>query len=279
MTNTKEWNIVVELLRQQTFAVLGTSRQGHAYSSLVAFSATESGKSLYFATTRATRKYHNLAADNRVSLLIDNRAERNLPLYEAAAVTAYGAAEEVNNDDRSVALQDYLAKHPQLKAFRNGSYDRLFPNQCRGISSGATVSECHRVSDESMNYLVELSSSCGTSSQTVGGKAQMLAVLQQQGYMIPAAYCLPVNVYDEFLSKTGLDAFISMELQRKDFAAMRWEEIWDVSLRIRNHFVTRDWPQKMKQGLLEDIQRISTNWTAAAVRSTAPGEDSGSQSF
>ncbi len=97
--------------------------------------------------------------------------------------------------------------------------------------------------------------------------------------MIPAAYCLPVNVYDEFLSKTGLDAFISMELQRKDFAAMRWEEIWDVSLRIRNHFVTRDWPQKMKQGLLEDIQRISTNWTAAAVRSTAPGEDSGSQSF
>lgn len=126
MTNTKEWNIVVELLRQQTFAVLGTSRQGHAYSSLVAFSATESGMSLYFATTRATRKYHNLAADNRVSLLIDNRAERNLPLYEAAAVTAYGAAEEVNNDDRSVALQDYLAKHPQLKAFATAPTTAFF---------------------------------------------------------------------------------------------------------------------------------------------------------
>ena len=117
MTNTKEWDMVVELLRQQTFAVLGTSRQQHAYASLVAFSATESGKSLYFATTRATRKYHNLAIDNKVSLLVDNRAELHMPLYEAAAVTAYGVAEEINGQARSEAMQGYLTKHPQLKTF------------------------------------------------------------------------------------------------------------------------------------------------------------------
>jgi nitroimidazol reductase NimA-like FMN-containing flavoprotein (pyridoxamine 5'-phosphate oxidase superfamily) len=117
MTNTKEWDMVVELLRQQTFAVLGTSRQQHAYASLVAFSATGSGKGLYFATTRATRKYHNLAIDNRVSLLVDNRAELHIPLYEAAAVTAYGVAEEINGQARSDAMQGYLTKHPQLKTF------------------------------------------------------------------------------------------------------------------------------------------------------------------
>ncbi|MGD9018832.1 MAG: pyridoxamine 5'-phosphate oxidase family protein [Desulfuromonadales bacterium] len=117
MTNTKEWDMVVELLRQQTFAVLGTSRQQHAYASLVAFSATGSGKGLYFATTRATRKYHNLAIDNRVSLLVDNRAELHMPLYEAAAVTAYGVAEEINGQARSDAMQGYLTKHPQLKTF------------------------------------------------------------------------------------------------------------------------------------------------------------------
>lgn len=126
MTNTKEWNLVIELLRQQTFAVLGTSRQGHAYSSLVAFSATDSGESLYFATTRATRKYHNLAADNMVSLLLDNRAELNMPLYEAAAVTAYGSAEELNDDERSAALQGYLARHPQLKTFATAPTTALF---------------------------------------------------------------------------------------------------------------------------------------------------------
>lgn len=126
MTNTNEWNIVVELLRQQNFAVLGTSRQGHAYSSLVAFSATESGDYLYFATTRATRKFHNLAADNRASLLIDNRAERHLPLYEAAAVTAYGTAEELHDGARTDALNRYLAKHPQLKSFVMAPSTALF---------------------------------------------------------------------------------------------------------------------------------------------------------
>ena len=126
MTNSKEWDIVLELLRLQKFAVLGTSREGHAYTSLVAFSATSSAKTLYFATTRATRKYHNLAVDNRVSLLFDNRADLDRPLYEAAAVTAYGAAEEVNDHARSEALQNYLANHPQLKAFATAPSTALF---------------------------------------------------------------------------------------------------------------------------------------------------------
>ncbi|MGD9018831.1 MAG: PEP/pyruvate-binding domain-containing protein [Desulfuromonadales bacterium] len=130
-----------------------------------------------------------------------------------------------------------------------------------------------------MNYLVDLSSSCDKSSPAIGGKAAMLGVLQQKGFTVPSGYCLPVNVYHEFLHQTGLDRFISMELQRKDFAAMRWEEIWDVSLRIRNHFVTRVWPQQIKQKLLEDIRSFSTRWPATAVRSTAPGEDAKSQSF
>ena len=126
MKNTKEWNVVLELLRQQTFAVLGTSREGHAYSSLVAFSATSTAEALYFVTTRATRKYHNLIADNMVSLLLDNRADLEMPLYEAAAVTAYGNAEEVQDHTRSDALQNYLTKHPQLKTFATAPTTALF---------------------------------------------------------------------------------------------------------------------------------------------------------
>ena len=126
MKNTKEWEIVLELLRQQGFAVLGTSREGHAYSSLVAFSTTPSAETLYFATTRATRKYHNLTADNRVSLLIDNRSNQNQPLYDAVAVTAYGAAEEVHDTIRAEALENYLARHPQLKAFVTAPSTALF---------------------------------------------------------------------------------------------------------------------------------------------------------
>lgn len=130
-----------------------------------------------------------------------------------------------------------------------------------------------------MNYLVRFSSSREKSSQAIGGKAEMLATLQQQGFTVPSGYCLPVNAYHEFLKETGLDKFISMELERKDFATMRWEELWDLSLRIRNHFATREWPQRMQQAILEDIQSISASWMATAVRSTAPGEDSSNQSF
>jgi len=115
--------------------------------------------------------------------------------------------------------------------------------------------------------------------KNLGGKAMMLARLQQEGFMVPAGYCLPVSVYHDFLVETGLDAFIAMELQRKAFGEMRWEELWDVSLRIRNHFVTRAWPEAMKDKLLDDLSEGPANWPAVAVRSTAPGEDSASQSF
>lgn len=60
---------------------------------------------------------------------------------------------------------------------------------------------------------------------------------------------------------------------------MRWEELWDVSLRIRNHFLSRAWPKVIKEKLLKDLSEGPANWPSVAVRSTAPGEDSASQSF
>jgi pyruvate,water dikinase len=130
-----------------------------------------------------------------------------------------------------------------------------------------------------MRWLIPFTDTRLATVKTLGGKAMMLARLQQEGFMVPAGYCLPVSVYHEFLVETGLDAFISMELQRKDFHEMRWEELWDVSLRIRNHFLTRTWPKAIKEKLIEDLAEAPANWSAVAVRSTAPGEDSASQSF
>jgi phosphohistidine swiveling domain-containing protein len=130
-----------------------------------------------------------------------------------------------------------------------------------------------------MHWLIPFTEVNRATVKTLGGKAIMLARLQQEGFMVPAGYCLPVSVYHDFLVETGLDAFIAMELQRKAFGEMRWEELWDVSLRIRNHFVTRAWPKAMKDKLLDDLSEGPANWPAVAVRSTAPGEDSASQSF
>lgn len=115
--NSKEWSVVLELMHKQLFGVLGTSRAGHAYTSLVAYAFMEDISCIFFATTRATRKYHHLSEDNRVALLVDNRSEQNLPLYEAAAISAYGAATEIDPGNREQATEAYLLKHPQLDTF------------------------------------------------------------------------------------------------------------------------------------------------------------------
>jgi pyruvate,water dikinase len=130
-----------------------------------------------------------------------------------------------------------------------------------------------------MNYLVAFAHAERMSPESLGGKALLLARLHQAGFSVPAGFCLPVDAYREFLVGSGLAACIAMELQRKEFAEMRWEELWDVSLRIRNHFMTAAWPQTLREALLADLCRLPQDWDAIAVRSTAPGEDSGQHSF
>ena len=59
---------VRELFETQKLAVLSTQREGQPYTTLVAFAASSDLENLYFATTRATRKYANLSADSRVAM-------------------------------------------------------------------------------------------------------------------------------------------------------------------------------------------------------------------
>jgi len=109
--------IVQNLLNTQRLAVLSTQMSGRPYSNLIAFAATEDMKDIVFATARATRKYANLTAEARVSLLIDNRSNQESDLGNASAVTILGTAEEVLGLDRERYLQIYLKKHPSLEEF------------------------------------------------------------------------------------------------------------------------------------------------------------------
>ncbi len=106
-----------KLLDSQPLAVLATQGEGQPYASLVAFVPSDDLKSLYFATTRSTRKYANLAADSRVALLVDNRSNNASDFRWAMAATATGKAGEVDPGERAKALDLYLAKHPHLRDF------------------------------------------------------------------------------------------------------------------------------------------------------------------
>jgi len=108
---------VRDLLRTQKLAVLSTHRSGQPYASLVAFVASEDLKHLYFATARATRKYHNLNIDPRAAMLMDSRSNLEADIHTAVAVTAIGTAGEVREQEKDQGARLYLSKHPYLQDF------------------------------------------------------------------------------------------------------------------------------------------------------------------
>lgn len=106
-----------KLLQSQPLAALATQSRGQPYASLIAFASSSDLRSIYFATTRSTRKYANLAGDSRVAMLVDNRSNRASDFRWAMAATATGTAKEMDPDGKEGALEVYLSKHPHLKEF------------------------------------------------------------------------------------------------------------------------------------------------------------------
>jgi nitroimidazol reductase NimA-like FMN-containing flavoprotein (pyridoxamine 5'-phosphate oxidase superfamily) len=115
-----------ELLDSQKLAVLSTHNQGQPYASLVAFAASHDLRYIYFATTRATRKYRNITNDPRVAFLVDSRTNREADFHQAIAVTVSGRAFEAEAVAGRAARKLYLAKHPYLEEFVGSPTCALF---------------------------------------------------------------------------------------------------------------------------------------------------------
>ena len=118
--------LLKELFRSQLFAALATQRLARPYTNLVAFAATDDLKSIVFATRRQTNKYANLLSNSAVSMLIDNRTNRDSDFRTAVAVTVTGMAEEVKKDQEEGLLQLYLVKHHNLEKFVHSPDSALF---------------------------------------------------------------------------------------------------------------------------------------------------------
>lgn len=114
--------------------------------------------------------------------------------------------------------------------------------------------------------------------ERVGGKATTLAKLKRLGYQVPRSLSICTSAYSLYLEETGLNSRIMMELGRKDFQQMRWEEIWDAALRIRNLFLTTPIPKDLNIKLAASLTD-SFGTQPLVIRSSAPGEDSGAASF
>jgi len=129
-----------------------------------------------------------------------------------------------------------------------------------------------------MNWILSAEEIQSGDRNRVGGKGYALSLLVKNGFRIPRTVCITSDVYHEFVLRTGLRERILLELHRKDFKEMRWEEIWDCATRIRNMFLSKPFPGDFAQEIRTAIgDRFRDK--SVAVRSSAPEEDDAQSSF
>jgi pyruvate,water dikinase len=112
----------------------------------------------------------------------------------------------------------------------------------------------------------------------VGGKAFAVAKMSSNKLKVPKSLCITTDTFEAFLEHKGLRNKILMEYYKKRFEDMRWEEIWDLSLRIKNMFLNTPFPTEMHSKLKPLLDNFFKD-NPVVVRSSAIGEDSAKFSF
>jgi pyruvate,water dikinase len=112
----------------------------------------------------------------------------------------------------------------------------------------------------------------------VGAKAFALARMAQAGLAVPPALVVTAQAYRRYLHDSGLGERVLLELNRKRFEDLRWEELWDAALRIRGMFLNTSLPLAMREQLLDEGLG---EWgdRPVAIRSSALDEDASESSF
>ncbi len=129
-----------------------------------------------------------------------------------------------------------------------------------------------------MNWILTTKDIHAGNRQIVGGKGFALSQLVKAGFSVPNTLCITCDAYHDYVNRSGLRERILLEINRKDFKEMRWEEIWDCATRIRNMFLTVDLPPDLTQTIRAKVQAQFRD-KPVAVRSSAPDEDTRQSSF
>ncbi|NVO67400.1 PEP/pyruvate-binding domain-containing protein [Methanofollis tationis] len=127
-------------------------------------------------------------------------------------------------------------------------------------------------------YLAPLEDLPSDALSLCGGKALNLGRLMRSGIRVPPGICVTTDAYSSYIDETGIRGRIILELARKDFRDMRWEEVWDAALRIRTLFSRTPLPPGLHDHLAAAIgSRFGER--PIVVRSSSVAEDSVAASF
>ena len=111
---------------EQPFAVLATQDEVRPYTNLISFAVDEDLKHLTFATPSQTRKYHLIAKNKNVSLLIDNRDRQPESINLIRAITITGEARPLEDSSEIEHWSKLLInRHNYLDKFINSPSSSL----------------------------------------------------------------------------------------------------------------------------------------------------------
>ena len=105
-----------------------------------------------------------------------------------------------------------------------------------------------------MNWIIPASQVKDKDRKRIGGKGFALASMFRNGFHIPETICITSDLYAEYVARTGLRERILLELHRKNFKEMRWEEIWDCATRVRNMFLKISIPSEIEADLKKALE-------------------------
>ncbi len=105
------------ILRNQDLCVLATAGPEGAHCSLMGYALDDSESTVICVTERGTRKYRNMQANPRVSVLVDTRDEHlgSNNREKMQALTLGCLALELSGTQREAALKRLAKLQPQLQ--------------------------------------------------------------------------------------------------------------------------------------------------------------------
>ncbi len=115
-------------------------------------------------------------------------------------------------------------------------------------------------------------------ASAIGGKGLALLQLAAAGLPVPMPLCISTAAYDQFVDTNRLRERIGLELYRKNLRDMRWEEIWDASLRIQLLFMKSSIDRELEAEITSGIHTTYGD-QPLVIRSSAPEEDGAGGSF
>ena len=103
-----------DIISASDLAVLATCADNQPHCSLMAY-AVHNDSSILMLTRRETRKFKNISANPRVSVMVDTRLESSEQRFAIKALTINGVCSPCSKHEQKRLKDLLVVQHPQLK--------------------------------------------------------------------------------------------------------------------------------------------------------------------